>query len=74
MWFWDGTTWTICGSSNGCTTTPPLARCCVGMAYDQLRDDIVIYAGAFGAAPQAYPDTWLWDTALSWRCVHNCGL
>ena len=74
LWFWDGTTWTICGSSNGCTTTPPLPRCCVGMAYDQAHQTVVVYAGSQGVEPNAYPDTWLWDPTLSWRCVHNCGL
>jgi hypothetical protein len=73
-WFWTGSTWTACGGSNGCSTTPPLARCCVGLAYDQVRQTIVLYAGAKDVAPQAYPDSWLWDATLSWRCVHNCGL
>jgi hypothetical protein len=74
IWYWNGNTWTLCGAGNGCNATPPLPRCCMGMAFDQARANMVMYAGAHSETPAAYPDTWLWDPILSWRCVHNCGL
>lgn len=75
-WFWTGSpgSWIQCGADNGCTTTPPLARCCVGLAYDEARQNVVLHGGGFLEAPNAYPDTWTWDPVNSWRCRKSCGL
>src|SRR5437867_10268401 len=62
LWFYDGTTWTQCGPTNGCAAGPPLARFSMGMAYHGANGTVVVYAGGTPAgSPTAYPDTWLWD-------------
>lgn len=40
------------------------------MAYDPLRDRVVLYGG-FDADDQSLADTWEWDGA-AWHCVQGC--
>lgn len=71
-WFWTSSGgWVACDSSNGCTTTPPSVRCCVGLAYsDGPLHTIVLFGG--GAQAGKVGDTWTWDTTNSWVCHLSC--
>jgi len=56
IWAWDGSTWT--------DITPvgalPAARQGMAMAYDAMRDRIVLFGGS-GAGNTVYSDTWEFD-------------
>jgi len=54
LWFYDGTNWTLCGSTNGCNRTPPQPRFSMGMSFDQSNNTVVVYGGGTSAgSPRA---------------------
>ena len=53
-WTWDGVTWT-----QEFPTTSPSGRDSMGMVYDALRGEVVLFGGIF--FPTTYNDTWTWD-------------
>lgn len=53
-WIWDGARWTEQPS----IASPP-ARCCMGMAYDAARRQVVLFGGCDGS--DEFDDTWVWD-------------
>ncbi len=50
-WVWNGTTWT-----QRTPATTPNARYGAGMAYDAVRQQVVLFSGQGGA-----DETWIWD-------------
>jgi hypothetical protein len=71
-WLWKNSappTWVRCDSTNGCTTTPPAIRCCVGLAFfPGTYNRIVLFGGGYEPIPSARGDTWTWDLTNSWVC------
>ena len=59
---WDGTRWT-----DRTTASQPSPRADVGIAYDQMTRQVVVYGGTFDQ-PQPYGETWVWqgDTWSLW--------
>src|SRR5436309_15579813 len=53
-WTWDGVTWT-----QEFPTTSPSGRDSMGMVYDALQGEVVLFGGVF--FPTTYNDTWTWD-------------
>ncbi|MFC1600778.1 FG-GAP-like repeat-containing protein [Candidatus Sumerlaeota bacterium] len=73
-WVWNGSNWTKKTPSSS-----PSARIYHGMAYDRVRERVVLFAGADSATH--YGDTWEWDGS-NWtemtptesphvRCAHS---
>lgn len=56
FWEWDGTDWTMLAAS-----IPPGERARHGMAYDSVRDRLVVHGGR--DTQGARTDTWEWDGA-----------
>jgi len=54
---WDGTRWTDRTETGG-----PSPRADVGIAYDDVTGQVVLYGGSFDQ-PQAFAETWVWDGA-----------
>ncbi|MEZ4365890.1 MAG: hypothetical protein R2939_06335 [Kofleriaceae bacterium] len=63
-WLWDGTTWIDASPA----TSPP-TRFDATMAYDRVRDQVVLFGG-FGAG--SLGDTWGWD-GTDWTLLHAGG-
>jgi hypothetical protein len=59
-WFFDGSSWTRPQHNAG--PTPP-ARARHAMAYDPVRNKVVLFGGSDSAARG---DTWEWDDAKGW--------
>jgi hypothetical protein len=66
--------WMICPST--VCVKPPQKRCCVGMAFDQRNNILVIFGGGNtaglpeGANSRIYfSDTWEFSDASPWVCV-----
>lgn len=56
-WTWDGRAWTAQNP-----TAAPRGRSGEALAYDALRQRVVLFGGGVGATGQAgLSDTWLWD-------------
>jgi hypothetical protein len=53
-WTWDGVTWT-----QESPTRSPSGRDGMGMVYDALRGEVVLFGGT--VFPTVYNDTWTWD-------------
>ena len=53
-WTWNGTTWT-----KRTTATVPASRFGASLAYDSLRNRVVMFGGATGSVP--LDETWVWD-------------
>jgi hypothetical protein len=53
--------------------TPPATRCCMGMAFDPVRDKILVYGGGHGTPPDAWDDTWSWTPGGGWVCLADPG-
>jgi hypothetical protein len=53
-WTWDGAAWT-----QQFPTTSPHARGSMGLAFDQVRGQLLLFGGA--ASGQYFADTWHWD-------------
>jgi hypothetical protein len=57
MWSWDGTNWTQLQPA-----VKPPARGHGGMAYDTIRQRMVLFGGMAGGSPSVdLDDTWEWD-------------
>ncbi len=54
-WEWDGTNWT-----QKFPATSPSPRLTAGMAYDEARQQVVLFGGGPGS-PTGFADTWVWD-------------
>jgi len=69
-WEWDGTSWTQIEE------TGPAPRCGHAMAYDSLKQRILLFGGLVGTGGggvlQPVGDTWEWDGA-SWTQVADTG-
>ncbi len=63
-WLWDGAAWTEY------TGPGPTARSHHALAYDPVRDRIVLYGGYIPDRP-LLNDTWEWD-GQAWSCVARC--
>jgi hypothetical protein len=46
---------------NPLSLVSPPARCCMGMAYDQVNHNIVLFGGGDTATGAPLGDTWTWD-------------
>jgi hypothetical protein len=56
-WIWDGTVW----SRRSPATSPPL-RVTPSMAFDEARNELVMYGGTLASTVQEWAlDTWVWD-------------
>ncbi len=58
-WTWDGSSWTQVGAPG------PSARRAFGMAYDSVRQRVVLYGGATINFPTGADETWEWD-GVAW--------
>jgi hypothetical protein len=67
LWEWDGVRW----RQVQLTGERPEARHSFGMAYDQLRREVVLFGG-FSANREALGDTWVWNGG-QWRRVEGDG-
>ena len=67
LWEWDGVRW----RQIQVTGERPEARLAFGMAYDQLRREVVLFGG-LSANNEALGDTWLWNGG-QWRRVDGDG-
>ncbi|MEO0108017.1 MAG: kelch repeat-containing protein, partial [candidate division WOR-3 bacterium] len=67
-WQWDGAAWTLLD------TAGPSPRCNVAMAYDSLRDRVVLFGGDFydPGGEQFFYDSWEWD-GTRWTQVAALG-
>lgn len=67
-WAWDGASWRLL------TVGGPPARKWPAMAYDEARDEIVLFGGlgGIGRAQPPFGDTWRWNGS-QWREVHTTG-
>jgi galactose oxidase-like protein len=54
-WEWDGTNW-----AQKFPATSPSPRLHAGMAYDEARQQVVLFGGSPGS-PTGFADTWVWD-------------
>lgn len=63
-WLWDGTAWAEY------TGPAPSNRSHHALAYDPLRDRVVLYGG-YGGGVTILDDTWEWD-GHAWACVARC--
>lgn len=61
-WVWDGSTWTGAGG----TGPRPVARSEHQMAYDPIRERVVLYGGVHEI--HIFTDTWEWDGS-SWQSI-----
>ena len=61
-WTWDGHAWTLQHPA-----TSPSARYLMGMAYDELRQEVVMFGGR--DANGRPTDTWIWD-GTNWIQQH----
>ncbi|MBI3868427.1 MAG: hypothetical protein HY299_07830 [Verrucomicrobia bacterium] len=52
-WLWDGTSWAIATNAS-----PPTARYFGSLAFDKLRNQVVLAGGTYGIE---LGDTWLWS-------------
>jgi hypothetical protein len=59
LWLWDGTTWTQMGGN----VRPP-ARSDAGLAYDPVRQSLILYGGSSNNGGN--DDTWEWTLANGW--------
>jgi hypothetical protein len=69
----QGETWILTGGSwqqANVTGPQPSPRGGQMMAYDSIRDQVVLYGG-FDAADQGLADTWEWNRE-TWICVAGC--
>jgi hypothetical protein len=56
-WTWEGTTWTRQVPSRA-----PPSRRGMGMAYDAVRGNVVVFGGAYyDGTDEMRGDTWTWD-------------
>ena len=67
LWEWDGVRW----RQIVLTGERPEARQGFGMAYDQVRREVVLFGG-LSANGEALGDTWLWNGG-QWRRVEGDG-
>jgi len=63
LWQWDGQNWACIdpGNPGGGSSTLPPTRTNYGMAYDSLRDRLVLFGGLSSATGMPLDDTWEWD-------------
>jgi hypothetical protein len=61
-WTWDGLAWT-----EQHPTSHPVGRCCHGMAYDEARQQTVLFGGTDFHGE--FEDTWTWD-GKNWTKQH----
>ncbi|MGC4121273.1 MAG: kelch repeat-containing protein [Myxococcales bacterium] len=59
VWEWDGTSWT--DRTPAASEPRPLARMSAAMAYDRVRQRVVLHGGVDDVGP--FDDTWEWDGA-----------
>lgn len=64
-WIWSGTDWTPRD-----TVVGPTARYAAAMAYDSVRQRIVLFGGTGGVTPEG--DTWEWD-GEAWLLTASAG-
>jgi hypothetical protein len=63
-WIWDGSNWSLRSPAVSLA-----ARSLAALAYDAIRQQVVLFGGADANAPLG--DTWVWDgTANSWTQRH----
>jgi hypothetical protein len=61
-WIWDGANW-----SNVTPTNSPYQRDLAGMAYDSVRNKVVMFGGFSFQTNGDVAETWIWDgTAMTW--------
>lgn len=60
LWLWKGGKWSFSEGSGG-----PPARAFAGLAYDQARQNLVLFGG-IDAEARPLNDTWIWD-GVSWQ-------
>jgi hypothetical protein len=69
-WTWNGVTWVLAEAGGGGGVTNPSARIHHVMAYDSVRNVIVLFGGTDAATQK---DTWEWN-GVAWTMVHNGGI
>jgi hypothetical protein len=52
------------GVANSLLPAGPTARCCMGMAYDAARGEIVLFGGEIRSRQWVFHDTWTWDGSI----------
>jgi hypothetical protein len=69
LWKWTGTNWEVLDSAG-----PPI-RNLGGVAYDSVRNRIVLYGGTY-SQDLSYDDTWEWHPSSGWskRDEHGPGV
>jgi cysteine-rich repeat protein len=65
LWEWDGTTWSPRGTSGDPTYGSPVSRDEHGMAYDTLRDVLVLHGGQYLLNPPSVVGGETWELAGS---------
>lgn len=65
-WVWDGSNWT-----RKLPMSSPSARSCVAMAYDDARQQVVLFGGR-DVSSNVLSDTWAWDGA-NWTRLASSG-
>jgi hypothetical protein len=64
-WAWDSAAWTEVSAGG------PPGRGHHALAYDPVRDEVLVYGGSDGPGPRLRGDTWRFN-GEGWRCVAVC--
>ena len=68
----SGETWRLTNGAWGLAAADgPEARGGQAMAYDPLRDRVVLYGGFDDGGQPKFADTWEWD-GEQWTCAAGC--
>ena len=57
-WVWDGSNWTLESPNHA-----PAGRTAFSIAYDAVRQNVVVFGGASNTDSSSLDDTWTWDGA-----------
>ena len=71
LWSWNGSVWTQLCTSSACTAARPPGRYSGGVAYDSLRNKLIITGGRTATADLS--DTWEWD-GTAWKETSPSGI
>jgi len=63
-WEWNGMAWSPLPNNSGIV---PLPRAIHAMAYDPLRDKVVLFGGFSYTPIQYFSDTWEWNQLQGWH-------